>query len=140
MLRLENIKIHEDLSEEEVVKEACRKYKLDYREVEKYTIFKKSIDARNKDDIFYNYTIDVKYTGKKEYGNIKVVNKAIIIKLIINILNINHALRKIPNIRMCGKKKKKSVQTRENTVDFCRKVWYSYKVIRRGESSAGWPT
>lgn len=75
MLRLENIKIHEDLSEEEVVKEACRKYKLDYREVEKYTIFKKSIDARNKDDIFYNYTIDVKYTGKKEYGNIKVVNK-----------------------------------------------------------------
>ena len=43
MLRLENIKIHDDLSEEEVVKEACRKYKLDYREVEKYTIFKKSI-------------------------------------------------------------------------------------------------
>ena len=48
--------------------------------------------------------------------------------------------QKIPNIRMHGKKKKKSVQTRENTVDFCRKVWYSYKVVRRGESSAGWPT
>ncbi len=75
MLRLENIKIHEDLSEEDVVKEACRKYKLDYKEIEKYIIYKKSIDARNKDDIFYNYTIDVKYTGKKEYGNIKIVNK-----------------------------------------------------------------
>lgn len=75
MLRLENIKIHEDLSEKDIVKEACRKYKLDYREIEKYVIYKKSIDARNKDDIFYNYTIDVKYTGKKEYGNIKIVNK-----------------------------------------------------------------
>lgn len=75
MLRLENIKIQDDLPEEDIVKEACRKYKLDYKEVEKYSIYKKSIDARNKEDIFYNYTIDVKYTGKKVYSNIKVVNK-----------------------------------------------------------------
>lgn len=75
MLRLENVKIHKDLSEEEIVKEACKKYKLDYKEIEKYIIYKKSIDARNKEDIFYNYTIDVKYTGKKEYSNIKIVNK-----------------------------------------------------------------
>lgn len=75
MLRLENIKIHDDLSEDDIVKEACRKYKLDYKEVEKYYIYKKSIDARNKEDIFYNYTIDIKYKGKKEYNNIKIVNK-----------------------------------------------------------------
>lgn len=75
MLRLENIKIRQDLSDEDVVKEACKKYKLDYKDVEKFVIYKKSIDARNKDDIFYNYIIDVKYTGKKEYNNIKVVNK-----------------------------------------------------------------
>ncbi len=75
MLRLENIKIREDLSEDDIVKEACRKYRLDYKDVEKYSIYKKSIDARNKEDIFYNYTIDVKYTGKKEYKNIKVINK-----------------------------------------------------------------
>lgn len=76
MLRLENIKIYDDLSEQDIVKEACKKYKLDYKEVEKYYIYKKSIDARNKEDIFYNYTIDVKYKGKKE-NNIKVVNKEI---------------------------------------------------------------
>ena len=64
MLRLENIKIREDLSDEEVVREACRKYQISFSDVEYYSIFKKSIDARNKDDIFYNYTIDVKYTGK----------------------------------------------------------------------------
>ena len=64
MLRLENIKIREDLSDEDVVREACRKYQISFSDVEYYSIFKKSIDARNKDDIFYNYTIDVKYTGK----------------------------------------------------------------------------
>lgn len=64
MLRLENVKIREDLSEEDVVKEACKKYQISFSDVEYYNIFKKSIDARNKDDIFYNYTVDVKYTGK----------------------------------------------------------------------------
>lgn len=64
MLRLENIKIREDLSEEDVVREACKKYQISFSDVEYYNIFKKSIDARNKEDIFYNYTIDVKYTGK----------------------------------------------------------------------------
>ena len=74
MLRLENIKIREDLSEEEVVREACRKYQISFSDVEYYNIFKKSIDARNKDDIFYNYTIDVKYIGKSG-KNIKKVSK-----------------------------------------------------------------
>ena len=64
MLRLENVKIREDLSDEDVVREACKKYQISFSDVEFYNIFKKSIDARNKDDIFYNYTIDVKYTGK----------------------------------------------------------------------------
>ena len=64
MLRLENIKIREDLSDDDVVREACKKYQISFSDVEYYNILKKSIDARNKDDIFYNYTIDVKYTGK----------------------------------------------------------------------------
>ena len=64
MLRLENIKIREDLSDEDVVREACKKYQISFSDVEHFSIFKKSIDARNKDDIFYNYTIDVKFTGK----------------------------------------------------------------------------
>ena len=64
MLRLENIKIREDLSEEDVLREACKKYQISFSDVEYYNIFKKSIDARNKEDIYYNYTVDVKYTGK----------------------------------------------------------------------------
>ena len=41
MLRLENIKIYEDLTEEEIVILAYKKYKLDFKKVEKYNIYKK---------------------------------------------------------------------------------------------------
>ncbi len=75
MLRLENIKIYEDLTDDEVVKEACKKYKLDFKDVKKYSIYKKSIDARDKENIFYNYTVDIDYTGNKNICNIKVVNE-----------------------------------------------------------------
>ena len=73
MLRLENVKIYEDLTEEDVVKKACEKYNIDFNEVKKFVIYKKSIDARNKDNIFYNYTIDVKYSGNKKIKNVKIV-------------------------------------------------------------------
>ena len=75
MLRLENIKIYKDLTEDEVVFEACQKYKLDFKYVKKYVIYKKSIDARNKDMIFYNYTIDIEYCGNKNIKNVKQVDK-----------------------------------------------------------------
>lgn len=74
MLRLENIKIYEDLSDEEVVKKACEKYRIKYKNIEKYSIYKKSIDARNKSDVFYNYTIDIKYNGIVT-RNIKIVDE-----------------------------------------------------------------
>ncbi len=73
MLRLENIKIYEDLTEQEVVKEACKKCKLDFSSVKDYSIYKKSIDARNKENIFYNYTIDIDYS--KKVKNIKSIPK-----------------------------------------------------------------
>ncbi len=75
MLRLENIKIYTDLTDDEVVKEACKQYKLDSKDVRKYNIYKKSIDARNKENIFYNYTIDIEYVGLKNIKNIKIVNE-----------------------------------------------------------------
>ncbi len=75
MLRLENIKIFEDLEESEIIKKACIKYKIDYKKVKNYSIYKKSIDARNKENVFYNYTIDVEYDGKIKSKNIKEVKK-----------------------------------------------------------------
>ena len=75
MFRLENIKIYEDLSEEEVVKQVCSKYKIDFKNIKKYSIYKKSIDARNKSNIHYNYTIDIDYNGNRKIKNAKIVSE-----------------------------------------------------------------
>ena len=66
MIRLKNIKIRENLNEEQVLKKAISKNKIKPEEVERWYIYKKSIDARKKYDIFYNYTIDVQLKNKKK--------------------------------------------------------------------------
>ena len=86
MIRIKDIKIREDLSETEVLKKAIVKNKIKPEEVEKWYIYKKSIDARKKEDIYYNYTIDIelkdknkekKYEQVEEYKfpKIKVIRK-----------------------------------------------------------------
>ena len=65
--RLENIKIRQDLTEQGILEFACNKYKINIADVSDFRIFKKSIDARNKDDVHYNYTIDIK-TQKRIKG------------------------------------------------------------------------
>ena len=84
MYRLSNIKIYEDLTEKDIVKKACEKYKLNFNKVKEYIIYKKSIDARNKNNIFYNYTIDIEY--KEKIRNLQEVPKEDF-KLNINIKN-----------------------------------------------------
>ena len=65
--RLENIKIREDLIREQILEKACNKYNVKMVNIKEYKIYKKSIDARNKEDVHYNYTIDVK-TNKNIKG------------------------------------------------------------------------
>ena len=66
MIRLRDIKIRENLREEQVLKKAILKNGIKLEEVNKWYIYKKSIDARKKEDIFYNYTIDIELKNKKK--------------------------------------------------------------------------
>ena len=66
MFRLRNIKIREDLTEEQVFQKAIKANKIKQEEIEKWYIYKKSIDARKKEDIYYNYTIDIKLKNKEK--------------------------------------------------------------------------
>lgn len=66
MIRLKDIKIRENLTEEEVFQKAILKNKIKQEEVIKWYIYKKSIDARKKDDIYYNYTIDLELKDKNK--------------------------------------------------------------------------
>lgn len=75
MLRLENIKIREELNNEEVMKIACKKNNIYLEDVLEFYIFKKSIDARNKEDIYYSYTIDLDVKNENKYSKIKKIEK-----------------------------------------------------------------
>ena len=66
MIRLKNIKIRENITEEQVFQKAIAKNKIKQEEVSKWYIYKKSIDARKKDDIHYNYTIDIELKDKRK--------------------------------------------------------------------------
>ena len=63
-LRIDNIKIRKDLSNEEIITEALEKYKISKAFVNEAKIIKKSIDARDKNDIFYNYSVLVNIQNK----------------------------------------------------------------------------
>ena len=84
MIRLKDIKIYEDLTNEEVLKKACKKYKIKCEAVVKWYIYKKSIDARKKDNIFYNYTIDVECKNEKNIKNVEYVEKEVNQEIKIN--------------------------------------------------------
>lgn len=65
---LNNIKIKQDLEIEKVIEIALKKYKINKDNIKSYKIARKSIDARNKNDIYYNYSIDFELKDeKKEY-------------------------------------------------------------------------
>ena len=73
MYRIENIKVREDLEREELLAYICKRYKINLNNVLFWRIVKKSIDARDKADVFYNYTIDIKSNCKIK--NAKVVDE-----------------------------------------------------------------
>ena len=75
MIRLNDIKIREDLKDEQILEVALSKNKIKKDEVDKWYIYKKSIDARRKDDIYYNYVIDVVLKNKQKEKKFKQVEE-----------------------------------------------------------------
>ena len=75
MIRLKDIKIREDLTNEQVIQKALLKNKIKLEEVNKCYIYKKSIDARKKDDVYYNYTIDIELKDRKKESKYEKVEE-----------------------------------------------------------------
>jgi len=75
MIRLKDIKIREKLSEEQVFQKAISKNKIKPEEVEKWYIQRKSIDARKKEDIYYNYAIDLELKDKNKESKYEKVEE-----------------------------------------------------------------
>lgn len=58
MIRLKDIKVRKNLSDEEIAKETFKKYQISINSVKSWRISRKSVDARNKNDVHFVYTID----------------------------------------------------------------------------------
>lgn len=67
MIRISNVKIYEDLSKENIFKKVISKYRINNSNIIEWCIAKKSIDARKKDDIHYNFSIDLKLKNEEYY-------------------------------------------------------------------------
>ena len=68
MKRINNIKIYEDLDNNALIKHICKKYHILYEDILDWHIIKKSIDARNKDNIHYLYNIAISFKSEKKYS------------------------------------------------------------------------
>lgn len=68
MKRINNIKIYEDLDNNSLIKHICKKYHILYEDILDWHIIKKSIDARNKDNIHYLYNIAISFKYEKKYS------------------------------------------------------------------------
>lgn len=75
MIRLDNIKIFEDLTDEIIIEKTLKKNHIDLKDVIAATISKKSIDARKKDNVHYNYSVDIEVKDEKKYSNLKTIPK-----------------------------------------------------------------
>ncbi len=73
MLRINNIKIRKDLSEPEIFEIAIKKAHIKKEDVVTWQISKKSIDARKKDDVHYNYCIDIQVKNENHYKKLEKV-------------------------------------------------------------------
>ncbi len=67
MIRINNIKIRKNLSDNEVLEDAIKKHGIKKDDILNWHISRKSIDARKKDDVHYNYSIDLAVKNENKY-------------------------------------------------------------------------
>lgn len=84
MIKITNIKIKADLSDNELFEKIYKKYKINKNDVTERRIIKKSIDARNKADIFYNYSVELECKNENKIKNVQIVKKEEPFKIIVN--------------------------------------------------------
>lgn len=68
MIRIDNIKIFEDLTEEDLTNKILKKNKISPSDFISLDIVKKSIDARDKRNVHYNYSVNINLKDEAKYN------------------------------------------------------------------------
>lgn len=84
MIRINNIKVRKDTSENELFEFVIKKYKIKKEDIIDWIISKKSIDARKKDDVHYVFSMDFKLHNEKNYKHFDKVKEFKMPKIRIN--------------------------------------------------------
>ena len=77
MIRISNIKIYENIADTNIIDIVCQKYKINKSDVLEWSIFKKSIDARKKDNVHYNYSVNLSLRNESKYKKFDTAKKQI---------------------------------------------------------------
>ena len=64
-MKISNIKIFRNIDDNDVLEMACKKQKININDVNSWHIIKKSVDARDKNNIHFNYSIEVFLKGEE---------------------------------------------------------------------------
>ncbi len=95
MIRISNIKIKNDLSEEEILAITIKKYGISKNAIKDWHISKKSIDARKKDDVHYSYSLDIDLKGEEKLLKFKNISKIKEISLPTFQIKMNKSIKPI---------------------------------------------
>lgn len=71
MLRIDGVKVFEDLNEEALFKLALKKSRVNNADVLNIEIAKKSIDARDKNNVHYLYSFNIEVKDENKYSKLK---------------------------------------------------------------------
>ncbi len=77
LLKITDVKLNIENTNDDIYKKVSEILKTDTKNIESVEILKKSLDARHKDNIFYNLTVSVKVKSEEKYLNNKNVSKYI---------------------------------------------------------------
>ena len=84
MLRINNVKIYDNFTNNQLLDFVCNKFKINKNDVIDFIISKKSIDARKKNDVHFNYCFNIKVKDENKYKKLEKINdidKTITLKL-----------------------------------------------------------
>lgn len=87
MVKISNIKIYENIEDDKIIDLVIKKYKINPSDISNWHIVKKSIDARKKDDVHYNYSINLELKNENKYKKFEKVTKKTLPNIEINNLD-----------------------------------------------------
>lgn len=93
MLRIRNIKLKINESEKNIDKKLSKALKCNPKEIISWSINKKALDSRRKDNIKYIYTIDVKVKNETKYKNLP--NVSVVEEFFYTVEKVNSDIRPV---------------------------------------------